>query len=117
MANRFQNRDLGIYPIDGVGSVEVSGTIYIHIMFEQHEVVLSDGIWTKSFQPGDMTLAGVSNAQRNEIVELFPELATSEGFERYTSARRCLKNHKAELLMKRVLRGGQARLSFAQNKP
>ncbi len=84
--------------LDGVDIVDVSHTTYIHIMFDQHEVVLSDGAWTESFQPGDMTLAGIGNAQRNEILELFPELATAEGIKGYASARRSLKKHEAQLL-------------------
>ncbi|MEP1898404.1 MAG: cadherin-like domain-containing protein [Ascidiaceihabitans sp.] len=86
--------------LDGVDVVDVAWTTYIHIMFEQHEVVLSDGAWTESFQPGDQTLAGVGNAQRNEIFELFPELETREGIDGYTSARRALKKHEAALLTK-----------------
>ncbi|SPH21255.1 Bifunctional hemolysin/adenylate cyclase [Ascidiaceihabitans donghaensis] len=86
--------------LDGVDVVDVAWTTYIHIMFEQHEVVLSDGAWTESFQPGDQTLAGVGNAQRNEIFELFPELETREGIDGYTSARRTLKKHEAALLTK-----------------
>lgn len=86
--------------LEGVDIVEVSSTTYIHIMFDQHEVILSDGSWTESFQPGDMSLAGIGNAQRQEILELFPELATQEGIEGYASARRSLKKHEAKLLTK-----------------
>jgi len=71
----------------------------IHFMFTQHEVVLSDGAWTESFQPGDLSLKGIGNAQRNEILELFPELDTREGIEAYSAARRSLKKHEARLLM------------------
>lgn len=84
----------------GVEVVDVSSTTYIHIMFDQHEVVLSDGAWTESFQPGDMSLAGVGNAQRTEILEIFPALATGEGLNNYAAARRSLKKHEAQLLMK-----------------
>lgn len=84
--------------LDGVDMVEVSEVTYIHFMFDQHEVVLSDGAWTESFQPGDQTLAGLGNAQRTEIFELFPELKTREGLEDYTAARRALKKHEARLL-------------------
>ena len=35
---------------------------------------------------------------RDEIVELFPELATAEGITDYTAARRALKAHEAKLL-------------------
>ncbi|MGJ8545310.1 MAG: cadherin-like domain-containing protein [Sulfitobacter sp.] len=84
--------------LDGVDAVEVSNTTYIHVMFDQHEVILSDGTWTESFQPGDHSLAGVGDEQRAEILALFPELATREGIDGYTSARRALKKHEAKLL-------------------
>ena len=86
--------------LEGIDVVDVSSTTYIHIMFDQHEVLLSDGTWTESFQPGDQTLAGVSEASRDEILELFPELATREGVDAYASARRSLKKHEASLLTK-----------------
>jgi hypothetical protein len=71
---------------------------YIHFMFDQHEVVLSNGCWTESFQPGDHTLQGIGNAQRTEILELFPELGTKQGLAGYQAARRSLKRHEAMLL-------------------
>ena len=82
----------------GVLPVEVLGTTYLHFMFDRHEVLLANGAWTESFQPGDQTLGGMGNAQRSEIFELFPELTTREGVEKYTSARRTLKRHEAALL-------------------
>ncbi|MCF6231732.1 MAG: Hint domain-containing protein [Rhodobacteraceae bacterium] len=85
--------------LDGVTRMDVPRVSYIHMMFAQHEVVLSDGSWSESFQPGDMSLRGVGNAQRNEILELFPELDTSEGIASYSAARRSLKKHEARLLM------------------
>ena len=86
--------------LEGIDIVEVSHTTYIHVMFDQHEVILSDGTWTESFQPGDMSLAGIASAQRDEILELFPELATQEGVDSYASARRSLKKHEAQLILK-----------------
>ena len=75
------------------------GTTYIHFMFDRHEVVLSDGAWTESFQPGDYTLNGIGDAQRQEILELFPELATQDGIRDYAAARRSLKSYEARLLV------------------
>ncbi|MGD9864918.1 MAG: Hint domain-containing protein [Pseudodonghicola sp.] len=83
----------------GVERVEVASVTYIHFMFDQHEVVLSDGAWTESFQPGDLTLDGMDSAQRMEILELFPELTTRDGLAAYPAARRSLKRHEAVLLM------------------
>jgi hypothetical protein len=84
----------------GVSKVLDVDTTYIHLMFDQHEVILSDGAWSESFQPGAQTLAGVGNAQRAELLELFPELATEEGINDYASARRSVKAHEATLLIK-----------------
>lgn len=85
--------------LDGVDVVDVSTVTYIHFMFDQHEVVLSDGAWTESFQPGSQSLKGLGNAQRNEIFELFPDLKTETGLRSYHSARRSLKRHEAQLLV------------------
>lgn len=74
----------------GVNTVQSSGTTYIHFMCDRHEVVLSDGAWTESFQPDDQSLKGLGNAQRLEIYELFPELKTAEGREAHGSARQVL---------------------------
>lgn len=84
----------------GVLAVDSIGTTYLHFMFERHEVVLANGAWTESFQPGDYTLKGMGNAQRAEIYELFPELKTEAGLADYGSARRTLKKHEARLLMR-----------------
>jgi len=84
--------------MEGIERVAVSTVTYIHFMFDQHEVVLSDGAWTESFQPGDLTLEGMDSAQRQELLELFPELMTDQGIKGYQAARRSLKKHEAALL-------------------
>lgn len=84
----------------GVQTVQSAGVSYIHFMCERHEVVLSNGAWTETFQPGDMTLKGMGNAQRAEIYELFPELKTERGLESYSAARKTLKRHEAALLIR-----------------
>ena len=83
----------------GIEAVERPSVTYIHFMFDQHEVVLSDGAWTESFQPGDLTLRGMDGAQRAEICELFPELKNGQGIAGYQAARRSLKKHEAALLL------------------
>jgi hypothetical protein len=84
--------------LDGIHKVNVVGTTYIHFMFDQHEVVLSDGAWTESFHPGDYTLKGIGREQREEILTLFPELKGKEGLDNYHAARRSLKKHEAQIL-------------------
>jgi Ca2+-binding RTX toxin-like protein len=85
--------------MEGVDQVEASGTTYIHFMFDQHEVVLSNGAWTESFQPGEQVLDGMGAEQRDEIFDLFPELREAQGIEAYQAARRSLKKHEARLLV------------------
>jgi hypothetical protein len=84
----------------GVQAIDAAGISYIHFMCERHEVVLSNGAWTETFQPGDFTLKGMGNAQRSEIFDLFPELKTVTGLENYSAARKTLKRHEAALLVR-----------------
>ncbi|MEZ5715160.1 MAG: Hint domain-containing protein [Paracoccaceae bacterium] len=86
--------------LPGVDEVGTLGVTYVHFMFDQHEVVLSNGAWTESFQPGQGVLNGLNDPQRDEILALFPELATIDGIEDYAAARRSLKKHEARLLVR-----------------
>ncbi|WP_297774026.1 Hint domain-containing protein [uncultured Roseovarius sp.] len=85
--------------IEGVEQVETRAASYVHFMCDQHEVVLSNGTWTESFQPGEQVLDGMGTAQRDEIYHLFPELREAQGIEAYQAARRSLKKHEARLLV------------------
>lgn len=82
----------------GLYSVDAAGVTYLHIMFDCHQVVLSNGCWTESFQPTDTTLKGMGNAQRLEIKEIFPELKTSQGLANYVPARPTLRREEAASL-------------------
>lgn len=84
--------------MDGVDVAGTGGISYIHFMFDQHELVLSNGSWTESFQPGAQTMDGMGDAQRAEIYTLFPELRGPDGIDAYQAARRSLKRHEARLL-------------------
>ncbi|WP_309568111.1 Hint domain-containing protein [Psychromarinibacter sediminicola] len=82
----------------GIQAVQTTGTTYVHFMFDRHEVVLSDGAWSESFQPGDHSLRGIGAAQRQEILELFPELRGKPGLEGFLAARRVLTRTEARRL-------------------
>jgi len=84
--------------LDGVEAYPVPKVSYIHMMFDAHEVVLADGVWAESFQPGDHAMAGIKDAQRQEILDLFPELQGAQGLKNYPAARRLLRAHEAHLL-------------------
>jgi hypothetical protein len=82
----------------GMQSIDSFGTTYIHFLFDRHEILLSNGCWSESFQPDDYSLKGLGNAQRNEIHELFPELKTLKGPGRFGAARRILSRVEAMLV-------------------
>ena len=47
---------------------------YIHILFEQHEIIFANGVKTESFHPGDRSVKGLTHTARQELFEIFPEL-------------------------------------------
>ena len=79
----------------GIDQIATKGISYIHFMFENHEILRANGAWTESFQPGSQTLAGLHSAQRDEILELFPELQDGTP---YRAARMTLKEREARVL-------------------
>ena len=82
----------------GIERAPCSGVTYLHLMFDIHEIILADGAWSESFQPGDHTLAGLDRAQRAELFAIFPELALRRGRNAYAAARQSLKAHEAALM-------------------
>jgi hypothetical protein len=55
--------------IDSGGEVE-----YIHVLFDRHQMIWSEGMLTESFLPGPQTLPGFDEDVRAELLGLFPEL-------------------------------------------
>lgn len=82
-------------------TVDVSMSVleYHHLLFDKHEIVLSEGLATESFHPGDMVLDTMARQTRDELLALFPQLTN-----RFTgygkTARTCLNAHEAEILRK-----------------
>lgn len=69
---------------------------YVHLMFDRHQIVRTAGLWSESFQPGDRMLAGMPSPQRDELLRLFPGLATAGG---YGAARMTLRAHETRLVL------------------
>ncbi|WP_417472630.1 Hint domain-containing protein [Leisingera sp.] len=82
---------------DGIERQPVAATTYVHLLFAQHQLVLSEGLWSESFRPGARLLADGGAATRREILELFPDLAHS-GDLGYPPARLLLKPQESQLL-------------------
>ncbi|MCY4333899.1 MAG: Hint domain-containing protein [Litoreibacter sp.] len=83
---------------EGITRGRAGAVTYWHLLFDRHEVILSDGAWTESFQPGDYTLKGMDAAQRAELFNLFPQLASRSGIGGFEAARMTLKRYEAEML-------------------
>ncbi|MBL4766443.1 MAG: Hint domain-containing protein [Rhodobacteraceae bacterium] len=52
---------------------------YIHMAFDNHEVIYAEGVETESFQPADRVVQNMNSDQRAELQELFPYLSEGEG--------------------------------------
>lgn len=82
----------------GIKPVDTLGTTYINMMFDRHEAVLSNGIWSESFQLTDMSLETVGNAQRIELFEIFPELISLAKVDPMPAARKTISKRTVRLL-------------------
>ncbi|SDE59320.1 Hint domain-containing protein [Paracoccus isoporae] len=61
--------------VDGIDiAADVTEVEYFHLLFDQHEILFSNGAETESFYTGPQALKSVSPAAREEILTLFPEL-------------------------------------------
>ncbi|WP_373050267.1 Hint domain-containing protein [Thalassovita aquimarina] len=84
--------------LDGVEQLGDEAVTYVHFMFDTHQVVQGDGCWSESFQPGDLSLLGMDEAQRNEIVSLFPQLMQDSADKVYPAARQTLSARETRVL-------------------
>ncbi|HEY9021178.1 MAG TPA: Hint domain-containing protein [Paracoccaceae bacterium] len=71
---------------------------YVHILFDRHQVVFSEGLESESFLPGPQIVRSFEADMIGEIVALFPDLnpTTWEGYS--PAARRTLRSFEARVL-------------------
>jgi hypothetical protein len=66
----------------GIQGVEIAYDMaeitYVHIMFDEHEVIYSEGAASETFYTGAVAMSTLDQAARREIIELFPELAQTD---------------------------------------
>ncbi|MFP7674757.1 Hint domain-containing protein [Marivita sp. S0852] len=86
--------------VDGrkITSVEGGSVTYVHLLFDQHEIVMANGLATESFLPGPQTADAFENDVAAEIAQLFPDLDLATGKGYGDSARQILKKHEAQML-------------------
>jgi hypothetical protein len=77
---------------------------YVHLLFEQHEIIGSEGLLSESFHPAPGNSNRLDDQTRAEILAIFPELGTN--FEHYgATARPCLKGWESHLLLEEEYAG------------
>lgn len=65
--------------VDGVDIVQDMAEVeYFHLLFDSHEIVMSNGAETESLFTGPQALKALGAAARREILTLFPELAAPD---------------------------------------
>lgn len=93
VAARDLVNDHSVRPVEG-------GTVtYVHILFDRHQVVYSEGLATESFFPGPQTTKSFEEDILREICTLFPEIDPETGNGYSPTARRTLKRYEAQLLL------------------
>lgn len=71
--------------------------VYYHLLFDEHQVILSEGLYSESLHPASAVLDGMQQTALDEVYHLFPHLKTTA--EAYGStARQCLKAYEAGVL-------------------
>lgn len=73
---------------------------YVHLMFDRHQVICSEGLETESFLPGPQTTSQFEAPVVAEICRLFPDLDPSSGRGYGAAARRTLRAYEAQLLLR-----------------
>ncbi|SHK21857.1 Hint domain-containing protein [Shimia gijangensis] len=71
---------------------------YFHLLFDNHQIIMSDGMLTESFHPGEVTMDQFEHEARDELLRLFPELIELASYG--DTARRCLKSYEVPLALK-----------------
>ena len=80
---------------------KVGGKVtYVHLMFDRHQVVFTEGLATESFLPGPQTEKSFEQQIVAEICTIFPELDPKTGDGYGPAARRTLRRYEADLLRK-----------------
>lgn len=98
VAARDLVNDHSVRPVEG-GMVT-----YVHILFDHHQVVWSEGLATESFFPGPQTARSFEADIVREICAVFPEINPETGTGYSPAARRTLKSYEAQLLISAGIR-------------
>ena len=94
----------GIYVDESVDEVE-----YIHLLFNDHEVIFAEGAPSESLFTGPQALKALSREARREILEIFPDIARFDY--KPIPARKVPPGKKQKKLVERHVKNGKPLLS------
>lgn len=102
-----------LQPVEGVGRREDGRPVtYFHLLFDQHEIINGNGLWSESYQAGAASIAGFDTESHSELMRLFPLLAERSQIWSQADARTSLKEFEAKLLLcEAVLDGSLSQLN------
>ncbi|MGL4238080.1 choice-of-anchor L domain-containing protein [Tabrizicola sp.] len=72
---------------------------YHHLMFDRHQIIRAEGLWSESYYPGPATLHGHDPEQQDELFALFPQLQLNPDTAYGPAARPEVRAHVAGLLV------------------
>lgn len=75
---------------------------YFHVLFDDHEVIFTEGAPTESLHPGHYVMSTMAQSSRDELVRLLPELDDPLAYG--SAARRSLKPWESQLLQSNIRR-------------
>lgn len=93
--------------LDGVEEMSVEAIEYFHILFERHEIVISNGAETESLYTGPEAMKALGPQASEEIFALFPELREESA----QPIRPLIPGSKARQMVERHQRNGKALVS------
>ncbi|MEM9427458.1 MAG: Hint domain-containing protein [Pseudomonadota bacterium] len=87
--------------IDGRRIQQVTGGVveYVHLLFDRHQVVWSNGLESESFLPGPQTTGSFDQDMIAELHAIFPDLDPATGAGYGPAARPALRRYEARLLV------------------
>ena len=72
---------------------------YFHLLFDAHQVILADGLWSESFHPGEVVMSSMDTDTCTELLDLFPQLDPTKGCGYGSDCFPSLKGYEAQVLM------------------
>jgi len=83
--------------LPGIDVLPAQDTTYVHVLCDRHQVLMVDGAWTESFQPGEYTMGAIGRDQADEVFALFPELRDPALNLQFNDARTALRGFEADI--------------------